>query len=136
MHAPSAPQSLSDIHTLQINVISAQVFAHTAALQRLQHELLMQSALIQKTALHISKVDSRVPSFKVISATLKTLVSRLNEVILRVREPFPEKADTLEELKMLNLELGLGELFENGGRSSGSSCNCECNEICIDCFPL
>lgn len=128
--------SVSRTNTCQINVISNQVFEHTARISQLHEQVTLLGSQLQRTQMHISAVDARVPSFVTITNVLKRIISKLNEVILNTRVACPEEERImLDDLKAINMELAMGDLMGQKGAKIAPCC-CEWNMLCNECFPM
>jgi septal ring factor EnvC (AmiA/AmiB activator) len=131
-HVLGGMDSVSDMNTRQINVMSNQLFEQTTRIAELHSQMTLLGSQLQQTQLHISAVDARVPSFVTITNVLKTLVAKINEVILRTRGPSPEEERILlDDLQAINMELAMGDLvIEQPPRN----CACDYNSLCDKCF--
>ncbi len=125
--------TVCDIHTRQINVMSGQLFVQTAHLAQLQAQVTLLGSQLQRTQLHISAVDARVPSFNTVTSVIRVLVAKINEVVARIRSPsYEEERELLSDLEAINMELAMGAV-PKGANVVG--CNCEWNQLCNACFP-
>jgi hypothetical protein len=128
--------TVCDIHTRQINVMSGQLFVQTAHLAQLQEQMTLIGTQLQRTQLHISTVDARVPSFLTITAVIRVLVCKINDVVTRLRSPSEaEQRVMLADLEAINMELAMGDLMKENTAPRNTTCECEWNQLCNQCFP-
>ena len=105
-HVLGKMDSVSNMNTRQINVMSNQIFEQTARIAELHTQVTLLGSQLQRTQLHISAVDARVPSFVTITNISHTLVDKINEVILRTRGPSAEEERILlDDLQAIHMEL-------------------------------
>ena len=133
---PTDMDSVADMHTRQINVLSAQVFENTAQLWRLQQQMNTLGTQLQRTQIHISSVDARVPSFLSVTAVIRVLATKINEVVGHVRrttQAEEEASSMVADLQAINMELAMAELMREDKKAS--SCRCDWNQVCTECFP-